>query len=229
MDLRKHNLESYWLDTEATRNTKKEDWRKVVYDNVERISEEGRSSRMHSLSSVSNYLQVKSWSRNTKKYSAFTGEVDQHGAYVPEPYLDRRDDLQGTKLKTMCRGNFLPLLDRVGREAGWPKSSRACPCCNDRRVETVMHLLLECERYEVYRTSMMQAIANSLLTLGIRAHTLSRHELMYVILGARTGDPEVDGWIDVSVTRFLRKAWGSRAPITTSINAVMGRNDKTKL
>jgi hypothetical protein len=43
-------------------------------------------------------------------------------------------------------------------------------------------------------------------------------------LGQRIGDPALENRIDRNIKRYLQKAWNIRAPVTASVNAVLGKD-----
>ena len=182
--------------------------------------------------SMSDYVALKSWTRNPDKYAAFSGEKNRLGFRVPERYLDDRDNLKGTKIKLLCRVAGLPLMDRVGREAGWDKSDRHCAACNAGEVETIEHFVMRCQAYEPLRTVLFTRIreiisrfrADQTITFDSLINS-SHNDQFLILMGKRLNNPTLENDIDMCVKRFLKKAWITRKPITDRINEVMGRHD----
>ena len=132
-------LEQYWLLPSLARGIARLGWRQLVYDAVDTVSDEVRTTRLATFPSVRDYIDIKEWGRNTENYSFSTGEVGRRCQHVPERYLDDRDDLKGTRLKLLCRIGSLPVMDKVGRELKppWPKDCRVCYVCNTGVIEDV--------------------------------------------------------------------------------------------
>ena len=196
----------------------------MVHENVDENHGEYRKDRMSDMPSARYYMNMKSLDRNTKDYSVMTGEVNRLGQYVPEAYLDDRNDLKGARLKMLCRTNCLPLMDRIGREVRpqWPKEHRICPMCNAQAVEDVKHFLLDCPAYEDRRRALFGSIDRIVGNFDFNA--IPDIMKMYVALGRRTGCARTDERIDRMVKVHLKKCWNKRKPAADAINDVLHTN-----
>lgn len=222
-------LEHYWLSPSLARETHRLAWRRLVYDMVDKVSDEARSTRLATFPSARDYVEIKEWGRNTEPYSFSSGEVDRLGQYVPERYLDDRSDLKGTRLKLLCRTGCLPVMNRVGRELKppWPKECRVCYVCNTGVVEDVEHFIMDCPKYAFKRHDLLSRVAN---ILHGSSGTISSDDFAnmpslaksHILLGKRIGDPKTEDKIDRMTKRFLTKAWNARHTVTTAINKAMG-------
>jgi hypothetical protein len=224
-------LEHHWLLPSLARETQHPAWRRLVYDAVDKVSDEARSARMATISSARDYVKIKEWGRNTENYSYSTGEVHRIGQHVPERYLDDRSDLKGTRLKLLCRIGGLPVMDRVGRELKppWPKEYRVCYVCNIGVVEDVNHFIMDCPKYAHKRNDFLGRVANILHCSssnisGDDFDNMSSHAKKEIVLGKRIGDPNTENKIDRMTKRFLTKAWNARHSVTKAINKAMGTN-----
>jgi hypothetical protein len=52
---------------------------------------------------------------------------------------------------------------------------------------------------------------------------MSHKEQCNILLGQRIGDPVAENRIDRNIKRYLKKAWNIRAPVTASVNVVLGK------
>ena len=125
-----------------------------MYRRVEEREDILRAAEMGGQRSMSNYVALKTWTRHPEKYSAFSGEANRLGFRVPERYLDDRDNLKGTRIKLLYRLAGLPLMDRVGREAGWDKDDSRCVACDAGEVVIVEHFVMSCQAYDALRTDL---------------------------------------------------------------------------
>ena len=222
-------LERYWLLPSLSREIDRLGWRQLVYEAVDAVSDEVRTTRLATFTSVRDYIDIKEWGRNTENYSFSTGEVGRRCQHVPERYLDDRADLKGTRLKLLCRTRSLPVMDRVGRELKppWPKDCRVCYVCNTGVIEDVEHFVMHCPKYAYRRHDLLSRVANILHHSSSNISSdeftnMSNHAKSHILLGKRIGDPKTEDKIDRMTKRFLSKAWNARYPVTTAINKAMG-------
>ena len=68
------------------------------------------------MSTMEQYMHVKSWAIVDNTRASFSGEVGKFGALVPERYLDDTRERLACRLKVMCRCRCLPVLERIARE-----------------------------------------------------------------------------------------------------------------
>jgi hypothetical protein len=52
---------------------------------------------------------------------------------------------------------------------------------------------------------------------------MSQGDQCKILLGQRIGDPAAENRMDRNIKRFLRKAWNIRAPVTDTVNTVLGK------
>jgi hypothetical protein len=228
--LRAAELQAYWDEPARVRALSVVTWRKLSYDAINAKSSEDRDPRMRALPSTATYMEIKEWGANPAEYSFSSGEEERLGQHVPERYLDDREDLKGTRLKVLCRVGALPVMRRVGREQvpPWPKATRTCPACNNGEIEDVEHFIMRCPDYESPRRSMMadvrMMIDRSPIALNaVNFDAMSQGDQCKILLGQRIGDPVTENRIDRDIKRYLRKAWNIRAPVTASVNRVLGK------
>jgi hypothetical protein len=222
-NLTKYGLKHYYDNPTHAAGMSGGNWKDLSYAAVDGFFDDRRAGVMAGQPSNAVYTAIKSWSRNTRRYSAFTGEVDRLGQYVPEAYLDDRKDLKGTRLKMLCRLNCIPVLNRVGREVRprWPKESRVCMMCCMPEVEDVHHFVMGCPAY-AHRRSKLLARISSCLEGTIDFDQLPDASKLHVLLGQRTGNPWAEGNVDRWVKVFLAKNWNQRSYVTETINMVLG-------
>ena len=227
-NLMQHNLGDYWLHPETMDATSLSKWRDMVYEKVDEASDRIRAQRLEAMESASDYVMIKSWEANIAEYSVMSGEEGKLGQYVPESYLDDRNNLKGTRLKLLCRTNSLPVMNRVGREVRppWPKAHRLCLMCDHQAVEDVPHFVMDCPAYARHRDRLFACVARALTHIphSIDFATATRTEKLYVILGKRSGNVKADASIDRMVKIFLSKIWNIRQPITNAINVELNVN-----
>ena len=111
----------------------------------------------------------------------------------------------GTKLKQLCRGGLLPTLAKVGRHRGWAEDMQVCQMCSQGVKETQRHVLMECDRYRVYRQKTDTILAG--MTPEARYAKL---------LGMRSGDAGADALVDSATKRMLEEIWKERRKLTQS-------------
>ena len=228
--LERYGLRSHWDSPDDSKNEHEFSWKNIIYESVERHADEEREARMNMMNSMSVYNSTKSWEPSPAAYSVSSKDCMRRGMYVCERYLDRRQDLQGTKIKLLCRSEYLPLLSRVGRETNppLPKCMRVCIACQNSEIESVSHFVLKCPKYAEDRANMLSATSLILNGSDVNFLSLSSYEKLCVLLGKRSGDPDKDERVDIVVTRFLRKAWKKRSIITGVVNTVLDRNDNVR-
>ena len=154
------------------------------------------------------------------------------GFRVPEPYLDDRTSPEGTvRLKMLARGGALPLMDRIGRERGWPRASCACLMCATGQVEDIAHVLEDCPAYADEREELRARIEHVAERQGMSAsgaerfRELGRAERVLVVLGKRLGDAKVEAAVDLSVKMYLGKVWRKRGCVRVALNGLLHRSD----
>jgi hypothetical protein len=228
--LRAVGLQEYWFEPARVRAISVVTWRKLNYDAVNAKSNTDREARMQALSSTATYMEIKEWGANPPEYSFSSGEENRIGQHVPERCLDDRDDLKGTRLKCLSRLGVLPVMRRIGREQEppWPRAIRTCLTCNNGEVEDVEHFIMRCSNYEGPRRSMMADVRtvidrSSIALTPAIFDAMSHKEQCNILLGQRIGDPVAGNRIDRNIKRYLKKAWNRRAPVTASVNAVLGK------
>ena len=220
-----HGLGKFWTDPAAAAATPSDRWKKMVYKAVDYRSDCDRANTLAGKPSALTYTVIKEWRENPKNYSFSAGEIGRLGQHVPERYLDDRSNLKGTRLKMLCRLGCLPLVDRVGREASppWPREYRTCPACCNGCVEDIHHFVMECPKYELRRTALLQQVVRVLakadgeVTATGFASMPSRDQLA-VLLGKRISDPRAENRLDRNVKRFLSKCWNLRGEVTGALN-----------
>jgi hypothetical protein len=222
--LTKYNLRTFWRNSDILASISRDNWQDKVYQAVETSRSSKCTTEMTTRPHLKQYSNIKSWSRNPPKYSAFTGEIDKFGYLVPERYLDKKRD-KGTRLKLLFRMDSAPIMDRVGREHGWPKEERICEACHLHQVETTTHFILECPLYARHRTKLLKgvhkALARSRGTITSSTfRSMTPIDQTAILLGQRIDDIITENRIDSDIKFFLRKAWNEREPITDRINQV---------
>ena len=116
-------------------------------------------------------------------------------------------------------------MTRVAREEKLPPEERYCRLCGD-GDEDVRHLLVTCSAHDRHRSKMFRVVESALLASGEAGlGGLSKSDQTDILLGKSTGVAKADSKINLSVTRFLKKAWRERRNITVSLNNTLGRTD----
>ena len=210
----KYGLTDEWNDPHS--GTHKEDWKRKCYAAVDARETTEARARLESMGpSLQLYgSKLKSWNPTPAPYAAYVGEVGRHGARVVERYLDGWSGPLGTKLKQLCRGGLLPTLAKVGRHRGWAEDMQVCQMCSQGVKETQRHVLMECDRYRVYRQRTDTILAG--MTPEARYAKL---------LGMRSGDAGADALVDSATKRMLEEIWKERRKLTQSINEIFDRQD----
>jgi hypothetical protein len=209
-----------WYNPMLCCTATKQAWKAAVYDSVEKRETKATISRLSNMSSnhAARFARSKCWSKVGINFACFTGEVGRRGALVAEPYLDDREEPIGTRLKLMCRAGCLPVLKRVAREARLPAALGICKLCTSGNIETIEHLVMECTAHSKPRSKML-----SMVPFG--PDCTSSTDKLDVLLGKSTGVSKTDDIIDMSVKRFLKKAWRSRKWLILEINRIFCRDD----
>jgi hypothetical protein len=226
-------LAQYWLTPEnCVAEYTKQKWKLFTYARVDGLNDRARGARMAARHGARLYIQVKHWGENDPGHAAYPGEVGRLGFRVPEPYLDdRASPWSSVRLKLLTRGGALPLMDRIGRERGWPRSARRCLMCRTGEVEDVPHMMMDCPAYAVGRAALLERIQHIATRQGFasavaeRFDALGRSGLLLVMLGQRVGNAAVEGAIDLAVKMFLAAVWRERAVVREAINLRFGRDD----
>ena len=226
-------LGQYWDDpTSAVANFNQEEWKQYTYDTIDELQDRGRGQRMTTSVTAELYNRVKFWGENDPGHSAYTGEVGRLGFRVPEPYLDDRvSPAASVRLKLLARGGALPLMDRVGRERGWPRRSRICLMCGTGEVEDTRHVFLDCPAYAAERTEMEDRVAHVAVRQGMlpsdakHYQELDDDDRMLVLLGRRLGNAKVEAAVDLIVKMFLSKVWSIRDVVRVALNGMLRRSD----
>jgi len=177
------------------------------------------------------YAALKHWGPNPRSYCFSSGENGRLGQHVPERYLDDRKMLKATQIKLLCRMNYLPVMDRAGREATptWPKEHRVCLGCNEGKVEDVVHFVITCNLYKEKRVKLFNRIMSILDNSngninGTDFINMPDYDKTLILLGRRINDPHAEDKIDQSVKRYLAKCWNVRKHINNGINNGMDKN-----
>ena len=107
-----------------------------------------------------------------------------------------------------------------------PVSFGQCRLCGSGDVEDVTHLLLTCSAHDKHRTKMLAVVEKAATVAGVGPlNALPAQEQTDILLGKSTGAAAADSCINNGVTRFLKKAWRSRKPLTEALNSTLGRDD----
>jgi hypothetical protein len=225
-----YDLQQYWNNPLLVAGEGKRPWKWAVGYRVDEDENQLRSHRMHGLKLLTDYMHIKDWNHMDAERAVFKAEVGRRGSLVSERYLDGRYCLLGSRIKLLCRGNCLPVMDRVGREQQhpWPPSARVCPSCPGARVESVRHFVLDCELYRAERTIMWDHIEAAMRSHGLDFEAFAcceEDDKFYALMGARIGHAPAENDIDFIVKKFLAKAWNRRKSITVAVNNLTGRND----
>ena len=99
-------------------------------------------------------------------------------------------------------------LDVNARNYRWSESrSKVCQMCDRGVDETVLHVVLECEKYNRERTRMMQVFLSEMgRDVNVFAERTGR-EWMVLLLGLRG---ETNGRVIEAVKEFLERMWSAR-------------------
>jgi hypothetical protein len=226
-------LGHYWIDPSgAVVDYNKEDWKRYSYAIIDEQQDRNRAARMVGSSSSRLYTQVKSWDINDSDHAAYSGEVGRLGFRVPEPYLDDRVSSPATvRLKLLARVGALPLMDRIGRERGWPRTARVCLMCGTGEVEDTRHIMLSCPHYNAERITMVERIEHAASRQGQfvpgagRFSTISDDDKILIVLGKRLDNAKVECGVDLAVKMYLTIVWRKRDNLRLRLNNILNRND----
>jgi hypothetical protein len=224
-NLRAHGLQRYWDSPIAMTALGPSSWKLTVYDAVDERGDRALHNAMFSLSSLANYVYIKDWGPTAKSDAVFSSEEERLGFLTSEHYLGDRTDLKGTRLKMLCRLNFLQVLDRAGRETKppWPRNQRVCCMCDTGLIEDVRHFIMDCPAYAPKRAKLLDRVRTLMDSAGARAfQDMGEEEKFYTILGKRFGDRKREDQVDRAVRRFLSKCWNAREPATATLDAALG-------
>jgi hypothetical protein len=226
-------LGMFWDDPgAAVRDYNAEDWKRFSARAVDEVEDSARALRMADSRSLVVYTGVKFWDINDLEHSAYSGEQDRLGFRVPEPYLDDRDSPStAVRLKLLARAGALPLMDRIGRERGWPRATRLCPMCGTGEVEDTRHVVLFCPAYGAERRELGGRIEHAASHQGEFApgasqfSDLAAEERLLVVLGKRIGNAKVECGVDLAVKMFLGAVWRKRDDVRVRLNNLLHRSD----
>ena len=213
-------LDSDWNDPSLCREVSKSVWKATIYEAVESfetIAVTGRLAKLKSSASA-RFLRSKDWGKLGKDFATTKSEAGRRGALVCERYLDDRKEPLGRRLKLMCRAGCLPLLKRIAREEKLPESAGTCKMCNIGSIEDLEHFFLSCEAYSKPRTKLRDLIFLDPLCLY-------PEDRLDFLLGRSTGSEESDSLVDLSIKRFLKKAWRIRIRVVKETNLLFKRSD----
>ena len=119
---------------------------------------------MLNLTSLQQYIQLKDWSITTRDRCFSMSEQDKLGMNCTEQYLDDLYEPIGRKLKTLCRLNTLPLMDKVGKQQQWTQRGKTrwnCPLCNATK-DNLTHYFLECPTTQKCRDKLIDRVIAAL-------------------------------------------------------------------
>lgn len=220
-------MEEYWRDPPSCTTQSYKEWKACCYQAVETRHENLRQERLLIRPRLQYYSCIKEWGPTPLRYIFTNGEIGRQGALTPERYLDTRTEPIGRRLKTFCRLNVLPLMDKITEDEKWPLASAQCPFCGHAK-EDLPHLLLWCPQYAHYRAKLFETIAWITPHLSENWFTdlPSKHQVC-ILLGGRidVGCPDIEAKLDLGMTRFLRKTWRTRRLIVIDINQQYNRRD----
>ena len=234
----------FWDNPNAFEKITAKSWKTIVEHKVDVAENALRDANLRALSSLDSYKDIKTWLPTPLLYATFPSEFQRGGARVCEAYLDDRTSFAANRLKTLCRANTLPLLDRIGRQLKWERYLRSCIGCGSHETESLVHFIFYCPCYERPRRTLFRRLQTILtraegltwsnwkgmvyISEAPSWHIFESFDIttqLHIILGKRVGDPYVECHIDMATKRFLRQAWEIRRPVTVAINDNFGRKD----
>ena len=143
---------------------------------MDALANSERENTMSQLTSLNQYIQLKDW-RPTPRDRCFSmSEQKKLGMNRTEQYLDDLYEPIGRKLKTLCRLNTLPLMDKVGKQQQWTQRGKSrwnCPLCNTTK-EDLTHYFLECPTTQKWRDKLIDRVIAALQ----EAQNLHSHKLV---------------------------------------------------
>ena len=225
--LMKRNLTQYWLaPSECYEEMSREQWKVIVYREVEDWFESEREERMSKMSSAEMYVDVKEWQEMDRQRAEFRGEVGKKGALVSERYLDDVEERLGTHLKLLCRAGCLPVLRKVAVEARASQNIAVCLQCDSGEREDMEHFVFDCKAYKRHRERLMTKVTEWFrIGTGREWGGETRQEQMKVLMGKRIGGRVLEDNVDHAMKRYLKKAWRERRGVTRAVNEEFGRED----
>ena len=226
--LNDRGMGEHWRRPDLCASQSKDQWKDGVYGAVESAEDEARRNRFNAMAgaSAARYNRIKSWTKVSAGFAVMAGEIGLRGAHVIEPYLDGRKEQLGSRLKTMCRLGCLPTMYRVASSEKMPAEFGVCKLCDSGEIENIDHLLLTCPAHEPHRAKMLTAVEHVLSAAGLT--TLCgrpQQDQVDILLGKSVDLATADSRINDSVTRFLKKAWRARKPLTLALNTALARDD----
>ena len=201
----------------------KEDWKKRVYTEVDECYDGRRMVELAGMKSVRRYVRVKNWQRMIVERAAYVGEVGKLGALVCESYLDDMSEREATKLKLQCRAGCLPVMPRIMREVSMPAHWGVCLMCESGNIETVDHIIMECDAYTRDRERLLSKVAVACSVANVDCHfqDLAREEQLEIILGRCIGSNVAEENVDHAFKRFMKRAWRLRKRVTKELEKVI--------
>jgi hypothetical protein len=216
-------LTSHWHVPRKSVWMPERQWKRLVYEAVERGEDVARAQRLRGMGASANrYLRVKRWGKTQPSRAKFGGERGRRGALVHESYLDDRRETVGRRLKLLCRAGCLPVLSRVGREEQWAEPLRRCLLCEQGVVETAEHMVLECSAHAMHREVLFRGVSEA---MGTRLSTLPGQDQYEILLGIDIGCVSAEERVDRHFKTFLKKAWRGRKRLTCAVNRECDRLD----
>ena len=219
----KRGLGREWDIPEVCCQVSKEEWKERVYEKVEEYYEGRRMGKMRGMKSMGRYARTKSWERVDEEHAEYTGEVGRWGAMVCERYLDDMKERGATSLKLQCRADCLPVMKRVMKMMKMPLEWGTCLMCNEGCMETIDHLIMDCNAYATHRERLVTKVteAYSVAKRGEGGYEeLNREEQIEVMMGKGIGCKVLEGNIDHAFKRFLKRAWRKRKLVTKTVEAM---------
>ena len=89
------------MSPSLVQGTIRPEWRRLVNDAVDKVSDEERDARLATFPSARDYVVIKEWGTNTTAYTLSSGEDGRMCQHVAERYLDDRNDWKGTRLQVL--------------------------------------------------------------------------------------------------------------------------------
>ena len=177
--LETHYLHEAWDRPLSCAGQTKQQWKEKVYNAVDALANSEREGTMSQLSSLTQYVQIKDW-RPTPRDRCFSmSEQEKLGMLRTEQYLDDLHEHIGRKLKTLCRLNTLPLMDKVGKQQQWSRRGKKrwnCPLCKETE-DNLTHYFFECPSTQKWRDKLLDRVIAALQEAQIpHLHRLVRSQ-----------------------------------------------------